>query len=173
MKIALIVAGVLAGLVAVVLVVGSSLPQNHTVSRSASFAVPPDSVWDAVTRVEDYPAWRRSLDSVSLIPVPGGKLSWRETSGSDKLTFEAVTVERPGHFVTRIADKGIPFGGSWDYRIVADATGSRITITENGEVYNPVFRFVSKYVMGHTSTIDKYLSDLAARLGGTYEAGKG
>ena len=143
------------------------------VGCSANFAAPPDSVWEAVTRVEDYPAWRRSLDSVSLIPASGGKLSWRETSGSDKLTFEAVTMERPSHFVTRIADKGIPFGGSWDYRIVADGTGSRITITENGEVYNPLFRFVSKYVMGHTSTIDKYLADLAARLGGTYEAGKG
>ena len=173
MKIALIVVGVLAALVAAVFLIGASLPQNHTASRSASFSVPPDSVWEAITRVEDYPAWRRSVDSVTPIPMPDGRLSWRETSGSDKLSFEAVTMERPGHFVTRIADKGIPFGGSWDYRIVADGAGSRITITENGEVYNPLFRFVSKYLMGHTSTIDKYLGDLAARLGGTYVPGKG
>lgn len=171
MKIALIVVGVLVALVAAVFLIGSSLPQNHTASRSANLSAPPDSVWEAITRVEDYPAWRSNVDSVTLIPLPDSRLSWRETSGSDKLSFEAVAMERPGHFVARIADKGIPFGGSWDYRIVADGTGSRITITENGEVYNPFFRFVSKYVMGHTSTIDKYLGDLAAKLGGTYEPG--
>lgn len=72
--------------------------------------------------------------------------------GSYKLSFEATTSEPPSHLVTLITDKGIPFGGSWDYRIVPDGAGSRITITENGEVYNPTFRFMSKYVMGHTAT---------------------
>ena len=70
--------------------------------------------------------------------------------------------------LTVIADKGIPFGGSWDYRIAPDGTGSRITITENGQVYNPIFRFVSRYVLGHTATLDKYLTALAARVGDTY-----
>jgi hypothetical protein len=70
--------------------------------------------------------------------------------------------------VTVIADKGIPFGGSWDYRIIPEGAGSRITITENGEVYNPIFRFVSRYVIGHTATLDKYLSALATKVGDTY-----
>ncbi|MGH9420710.1 MAG: hypothetical protein ACRD3J_12105, partial [Thermoanaerobaculia bacterium] len=77
-------------------------------------------------------------------------------------------VDVPSHFVTVITDKGIPFGGSWDYRILPDGTGSRITITENGEVYNPIFRFVSRFVIGHTATLDKYLSALAAKVGDTY-----
>jgi len=70
--------------------------------------------------------------------------------------------------VAHIADKGLPFGGSWDYRIEPVGAGSRITITENGEVYNPIFRFVSKYFMGHTATIDKYLTALAKRTGDQY-----
>jgi hypothetical protein len=32
---------------------------------------------------------------------------------------------------------------------------------------------ISRYVMGHASTIDKYLGDLAARLGESYEPGPG
>ena len=39
--------------------------------------------------------------------------------------------------------------------------GLRERITENGEVYNPLFRFVSRFVMGHTRTIDTYLGDVA------------
>lgn len=54
--------------------------------------------------------------------------------------------------------------------IVPDGSGSRLTITENGEIYNPVFRFVSRYVIGQTSTIDKYLTDLAPRLGESYNS---
>jgi len=31
-------------------------------------------------------------------------------------------------------------------------------------VYNPLFRFVSRFIMGHTATIEKYQRDLAGRL---------
>ena len=67
----------------------------------------------------------------------------------------------------RIADKDLPFGGSWDYTISPNAKGSTVTITENGEVYNPIFRVVSRF-MSNTATIDAYLSALAAKLGDTY-----
>src|SRR6185295_6561716 len=98
--------------------------------------------------VDRYPTWRKDVTSVERIEGPA--LSWREISGSDRITYESGASERRGHFVARIVDKGLPFGGSWDYRIQPDGTGSKLTITENGEVYNPIFRFVSRYVMGHT-----------------------
>jgi hypothetical protein len=83
------------------------------------------------------------------------------------LTYEAETSLPPEHLVTRIVDKGLPFGGSWDYAISHDGPGSKLTITENGEIYNPVFRVVSR-VMGQTASIDAYLTALAARLGDKY-----
>jgi hypothetical protein len=73
--------------------------------------------------------------------------------------------------VTHITDKALPFGGSWDYRLEPAGNDTRVTITENGEVYNPVFRFVSRFLMGHTATIDKYLTALAGKTGGTYVPG--
>ena len=170
MKWLLIVVGSLAAIVVIVTVAGMALPQNHVATRSAHLSASPDRVWTIVTDPQAYPSWRSDVASVEMLSGPdGGKISWREVSAKgNKLAFEATTVEAPSHFVTVIADKGIPFGGSWDYRIAPDGTGSRITITENGEVYNPIFRFVSRYVMGHTATLDKYLTALASKVGDTY-----
>ncbi len=52
-----------------------------------------------------------------------------------------------------------------DVRAAGDNTGTRLTITENGEVYNPIFRFMSRFVFGHTATMDQFLSDLKKRVG--------
>ena len=161
------IGGTLAAVVAVAFIVGSALPQNHVASRTAHFASPPEVVWEVITGVEQYPAWRKDVDSVQLLTGHPDTLAWREVSGSDRISFVAETVEAPSRLVTRISDKSLPFGGSWEYRIEREGTGSRLTITEHGEDYNPVFRFVSRFVMGHTATIDKYLAYLAARLGET------
>jgi len=166
MKWLLTVVGVLVAAVAVIAMVGWMLPQNHVVSRTAQLSLSPDKVWTIITDVADYPSWRSDVDSVERLAAP--ELKWREVSGGDRITYEATTSDAPSHFVARIADKGLPFGGSWDYRIEPAGAGSRITITENGEVYNPIFRFVSKFFMGHTSTIDKYLTALAKRTGDQY-----
>ena len=68
--------------------------------------------------------------------------------------------------VTRITDKSLPFGGSWEYLVTSEGTGSRVQITERGEVYNPVFRFVSRFIMGHSATASAFLKALGAKFGG-------
>ena len=168
MKWLLIVVAVLVAVGGLVTLVGAGLPQHHTASRSARLSAPPESVWSIITDVSSYPAWRKDVDSVELISR-SPLLSWREKSGSDRITYEAATSEPPSHFVARIADEGLPFGGSWEYKIIPDGAGTAITITENGEVYNPLFRFVSRYLIGHTATIDKYLGALSARTGDRYQ----
>lgn len=173
MKWVLATLGVLAVLVAGVVIVGYALPQSHTASRSTRLSKPPEEVWQLVTDVASYPSWRPEVDSVEQLSSHGDTMMWREVTRNDNLTFEAVTSDAPFHFVARISDKGLPFGGSWDYRITPDGEGSRLTITENGEVYNPVFRFVSRFIMGHTATLDRYLMDLSAKLGDTYKPGPG
>ena len=40
-----------------------------------------------------------------------------------------------------------------------------MTISERGEVYNPLYRFVSRFFIGHTRTIDAYLAELARSFG--------
>jgi hypothetical protein len=40
-----------------------------------------------------------------------------------------------------------------------------VRITEDGEVYNPIFRFMSRFVFGHTHTMDAYLRALGKATG--------
>jgi hypothetical protein len=67
--------------------------------------------------------------------------------------------------VTRVADPDQPFGGTWTFDIGPDSGGARLTITERGEVYNPVFRFIARFVFGYTATIEGYLRSLREKLG--------
>jgi hypothetical protein len=151
-------------LAAVAWIVGMSLPVNHTASRTARFAASPEAVRRAIIEVEKYPEWRPSVTRVVLLDSVGHGPAWREVSGSDAVTYAADTTDAR-RVVSRITDKSLPFGGSWEYAIDSDGNGTRLTITENGEVYSPLFRFMSRFVMGHTSTIDTYLRNLADRLG--------
>jgi hypothetical protein len=67
--------------------------------------------------------------------------------------------------VTRIADPEQPFGGTWTFELAPADGGTRLTITERGEVYNPIFRALGRFVFGHTATIDQYLRALGAAFG--------
>ena len=49
--------------------------------------------------------------------------------------------------------------------LAAENGGTRVTIREDGEVSNVLFRFMSRYVFGHTATMDSYLTALAKRFG--------
>jgi len=47
----------------------------------------------------------------------------------------------------------------------AENGATRLTITEDGEVSNVFFRFMSRFVFGHTATLDSYLAALTKQLG--------
>ena len=79
--------------------------------------------------------------------------------------MELTESEPPTRLVTTILSEGMPFGGRWIFEIEPAAAGATVTITEEGEVYSPVFRFVSRYLMGHHATMSLFLSDLGAQFG--------
>lgn len=150
--------------IAIVGMVGWSLPVAHVASRGERFDAPLDTVWKVVTDVGAYAAWRSDITSVELLPPVDGRPAWRETSGGDRVEYVAEEMVAPTRFVTRITTKGLPYGGRWRYELTPDAGGTRVTITEEGEVYNPIFRFMMKYVLGETATIEKVLTALGKRL---------
>jgi hypothetical protein len=138
-RIATLAVLVLVLIIGAVAVVGWSLPVAHVASASATVAKPPDAVYSIVADLNAYPQW------------------W---SGDPQVKSEVVEARAPSRLVTRIADPEQPFGGTWTFEIVPDGTGSRVTITENGEVYNPVFRFMSRFVLGRTATMESFLDAL-------------
>ena len=134
---------------------------------SATIPGAPDAVWAVLTDPAGYPKWRGDVTSVDVLPTDSGHVAWREQGRNGAITFVVEQAERPNRLVTRITDKSLPFGGSWEYLVTGDGLGSRVRITEHGEVYNPVFRFVSRFILGHTATASAYLKALGARFGAT------
>ncbi|HEX7960007.1 MAG TPA: SRPBCC family protein [Terriglobales bacterium] len=158
----------LAGVLIVVVIVGALLPKQHVARRSITLNASPEAVWSLIS---GPPTWRPDVKSYEELPSRNGHRVWRETDKHGQtITYEAIEAAAPTHLVTKIADPKLPFGGTWTYEITQNGTGALLTITENGEVYNPVFRFVSRFVMGHTAGIDAYLKTLQARVGGAKSA---
>jgi hypothetical protein len=105
-----------------------------------------------------------------LLPRTPHGPSWREYSKDGALTMVIDAAEPGRSLVTRIADQNLPFGGTWEYRLDSDGPGTtKITIVERGTVHNPVYRFVSRFIMGHTAGIEAYLRALGKKFGGGTE----
>jgi uncharacterized protein YndB with AHSA1/START domain len=163
MRYALISLGVLAVAILAIVVVGWRLPVAHVATSAVQLKATPDSVFALISTPENYTAWRSDVKKVD-VSMERGRTRFREEGSNGPILFEITEKVPPRRFVTTIADKSLPFGGRWIYEITPTAAGSELRITEEGEVYNPIFRFVSRFIMGHTATIDSYLSAVRKRL---------
>jgi hypothetical protein len=162
--VARIVLGV-AGLVAIVWVLGLLLPRDHVASRIGTYHVPPEKVWVAITDVDAMPTWRIGLKGVTRLPDRDGLPAHIEDTAAGKLLIQTQAMEPPRKLVNRIGGKNLPFGGTWTFEVTPTADGSTLRITENGYVTNPIFRFVGRFFIGYTSEMEKYLTGLARHFG--------
>jgi Polyketide cyclase / dehydrase and lipid transport len=163
MKIILIVVGALVALVVCVVVTGALLPKRHVASRSALFKASPDRLFALVAGSQ---SWRPDVASCELITGDGGKQFQRETSKRGETILYELQENRPPLAIERrIATESLPYGGTWSFAFEPVNGGTRVRITEDGEVYNPVFRFVSRFVLGYTATLDAYLKAMGKAAG--------
>lgn len=121
--------------VGVIALIGYFLPVGHVASRSAEFGKPPEQVFRLFADPGTYQAW------------------W------DGATVKSEVVEHlaPTKVVTRVVGE-TQFGGTWTINIAPTPAGSRVTITERGEIYNVIFRTLSKFVFGYESTMESCLA---------------
>ena len=163
MKWILLFIAVVVAIGVIVTIVGAMLPKNHVVTRKARFSQPPAVIWEVIS---GPPTWRPDVRSFEELPDRDGHKVWRETDNhGQKITFERFESRPPVSMVTRIADPKLPFGGSWSHQISPVDGGSSLRITETGEVYNPIFRFVSRFFIGHAASIEKYFTALGNKFG--------
>jgi len=159
-----IAASVIGLLVVVLLLVGWLLPEKHRAERQATFKAPPETVWDLITNVEAFPSWRSDVKTVRRLPDRDGRPVWVEDGSNGPITLAVERSEAPRLLVLRIADPDLPFGGTWTYEISPAAAGSTLTITEDGAIYNPLFRVMARFVFGYEGTMAAYLTAADARL---------
>jgi uncharacterized protein YndB with AHSA1/START domain len=159
-------AGLLVFVVGLAYLVGANLPRHHVAVRRARFASPPAAVWDVMADPLQSASWRSDLRDVERLPDHDGHLVWKEVGRrGDALTLEMLEDDPGRRRVVRIADPSLPFGGTWTYELAEAGGGAALTLTEDGEVRNPLFRFLARFVFGHGGTLESYLAALGRRLG--------
>lgn len=165
-----IVVGVIAGialLAGVIALIGSQLPKAHVASRSILLHQSPQNVYAVVRDFGSAPTWRSDVKRIEVEPQSSGPLHFREEGKNGTVNYELAEDVSNQRMVTRILDTDLGYSGKWIYVFAAENGGTRVTITEDGEVSNVIFRFMSRYIFGHTSTLDEYLTSLAKRFGET------
>lgn len=156
----LVIVAVVMGLLVVMYAVGAMLPETHTATRVARFRAAPETVFALISGPQD---WRVTCEPVAT--AAGEPRRWKEFFGHRAILFEEVKREPARLYETRIADPALPFGGTWRFELSPENGGTRVRVTEEGVVRSPMFRFMSRYVMGYTRTIEAYLRGLGAKLG--------
>ncbi len=163
----LVAIGIMIGVIGLVILIGSFLPEEHVASRTLALPQSPQIVWGVISDFPGTPKWHAEVKSVERLPDLNGHEVWQEEYQRNmKIPLETIQSAAPGKLVRRIADDNLPFGGTWEYIIIPTTEGgSQLTITERGKVKNPFFRFMSRYVFGQATTIENYLKALAAKFG--------
>ena len=161
----LIVVGVIAGvalLAGVVALLGSRLPKEHVASRAIFLHQSPQNVYAVVRDFGSAPTWRSDVKRVE-VQTRSGPVRFREEGKNGTINYELAEDVPAERMVTRILDTDLGYSGKWTYVFAAENGGTRVTIREDGEVSNVLFRFISRYIFGHTATMDSYLTSLAKR----------
>jgi len=161
MKLVLMIAIAIVLVIGAVAAIGAMLPKRHAVSRSAVFHAGAERLYALVGGTQ---TWRPDVRSCEMIEQDGERLQ-SETDSHGQTILYAVEEPAPDRIVRRIATKNLPYGGTWSVTFAAKDGGTQVRITEDGEVYNPIFRFVSKFIMGETATMNAYLKALGKAVG--------
>lgn len=161
----LIVLAVLIVIVGAVAVVGWLLPKGHRASRTATVRAAPHVVFATITDIAHAGEWRRDVTRIEIVSGSGEGMTFRETGSNGPILYRVEVYQPDRKLVTRIADASLPFGGSWTFDLMPAGGGTTLTITEDGEVYNPIFRFMSHFVLSQTASLEGYLASLQGKLG--------
>jgi hypothetical protein len=165
MKWVLIAVAVIVGLGVLMFVIGALLPTAHVATVEAAYGAPAERVFATIADVQNGVEWRSGLEQVEILSAPNEQLRWREKTSFGTLTFRREEFTPPARMIGRIDDSSQGFGGRWIYEVTPRGERTVLRITEEGEVYNPMFRFMSRYVFGHYRTLEQYARDLGRHLG--------
>ncbi|HEY4099342.1 MAG TPA: SRPBCC family protein [Gemmatimonadales bacterium] len=151
-------------LIVAVVIVGYTLPVKHRAIRSAVIHASQAQLAAMIGDVGHYAEWRNGVKRVELISTNDTSRRYGEQSSDGTIEYVMDTAGSPSRIVTTISGGVRAFGGRWTYDLAPRGETTALQITEDGEVYNPLFRFIARFIIGQTATIDRYFSDLQRRI---------
>ncbi len=142
---------------------GSLLPRETIVSRTLQLGKTREEVWKLITDFPGQTKWRSRIKRIEKIDSN----KWREIyKGGREVILETKERREPELLLRELKGKdGIK--GTWTVEIAKAADGCWVTVTEKGEIRNPFFRFVGRYIIRRASHVECYLRDLARHFGET------
>jgi uncharacterized protein YndB with AHSA1/START domain len=154
---------VLAGLVLLVVLVGLTRPKSHAARTQAKFEASPDVVWAALSDFDAWAEWNPDVKKVTPLPERNGHRTMN-VEGSWGAAVTEVTEWDPARRMVTSMDAG-GFRGRWTYDLAPSSDGGTVlTVTEEGEVDNPLFRAMMMFHDNY-ATMMAYHRALAAKLG--------
>lgn len=170
-------------------VIGLLIPASHIVSRSHTFKISPQRLWNILTNVTDYPKWQPKVERVVLDKSNNeeGTL-FVEYSTKKRHTviihheriknkcLLRILEERPASAIvstdtdttTTLPSKIPTFSGSWTFEIIQqkedDDEQVTLKITEQGVIKKPMVRMVHLLLFGFHSRIDRFINDLHKKI---------
>lgn len=141
--------------------IGASLPVKHTVSVTRTIPHPAGDVWARISDPGQWQQWRSDVTRLEMLP----ENRFRVTDSNGTVLYR-IEIPAERTLVTVIEQEGLPYGGRWIWLVEPETDHStRVTITEEGEVYSPMFRFFGHYLFGYDSTVKSVLDQLETAAG--------
>lgn len=155
----------LLAVLAVAWIDGATLPLNHSASVTGTVAGTPDAVFAKIADVPGQPSFRPQVHSVQVLDATPGHERWIEDLGhGQKMQFQTVRSEPSTRRDVKLDDPGASYGGTWVYELKpGDVAGSTtLTITENGYIKPPIYRFLMQHVLGMKLNLNIYMKNIQA-----------
>jgi uncharacterized protein YndB with AHSA1/START domain len=141
---------------------GSAIPESHTATVTEEYAAPPEKLWTIITDPAKFMEWRSGLSKVEF---HDGLVTEHSSHGA--MSYRFVDASPPNRVTTAMTNgKELGFEGNWTFQLQPTAAGTRLTITERGRVFHPLFRLMARYFFSHEKTMQTYHADLRKRLSG-------
>lgn len=149
-------------------VIGWLRPAGHVARTEAEYAGQPADLWAVITDFAAWGEWNPEIRSMERLEDRDGRAVWLAKGGWGDLPTEIVRSEPPGDgsatgTLETFVDGGA-FQGTWVYELSPSRSGTRLRITERGEVSNPAFRAMMIFHDNYAS-MRAFHEALATRLG--------
>jgi hypothetical protein len=150
-------------LVLLVFIAGLMLPRQRTFVKKASFKAAPERVYRLVSEVDQQAVWRSDVQEIRVIdaqtwtevPKKGTPITFRVKQSIENRLLEIEIVEPKS------------FSGYWEGIFEETKTGgTAVVFKEVVVISNPFLRVMARLFVDLNSTMDEYMHNLKAQLGG-------
>lgn len=156
----------LAGLLVVVAIVGSLLPEDYRAEADRTVDGTPEDVWARIQNVERFPMAAGMAKSVTRLPDEDGGAVWEERMSGSTVRVRQSLAEPPHRAVREMADRVVPVTARAEIELAPDGNHrTRVTLRNHitirsGTWHVPVFRVMMAMFGGARGGVRAWLRQL-------------